>query len=91
MDRRIWTTSKAAITLLVLSPAILWGQAVPSRLEDRNVVYGMVSGLALLMDVHRSEKTNGLGIVAITGTGFHIGGSYDAPPMKERQEQLGGR
>ena len=60
----------------------------PSGVE-KNVVYGMFSGLALLMDVHRPEKGNGLGVVAVTGTGFHGATSYDAPQMKEEANQLG--
>ena len=43
--------------------------AAPNRVE-RNVVYGMYSGLALLLDVHRPAKPNGFGIVFISGSGW---------------------
>jgi hypothetical protein len=36
---------------------------------ETNVVYGMYSGLALLMDVHHPDKPNGYGIVFIPGSG----------------------
>lgn len=62
------------------------GQAAASAI-DRNVVYGMFSGLALLMDVHRPDKPNGIGIVAIIGTGFHSRTTYDAPQMKDQPYQ----
>ncbi len=53
-----------------------------SRIES-NRVYGMYSGLALLMDVHRPEKSNGYGIVQINGSGWHRPMSYDAVPLKD--------
>ena len=34
-----------------------------------NIVYGMYSGLALLMDVHAGSSPNGRGIVFISGSG----------------------
>jgi len=39
-------------------------EAAPAAVE-KNVVYGMYSGLALLMDVYRPAKPNGAAIVAI--------------------------
>jgi len=69
-------------------PTLLAQTSAPSPVE-KNVVYGMFAGLALLMDVHRPEKGNGVGVVAVTGTGFHSGTSYDAPQMKEESNQLG--
>jgi acetyl esterase/lipase len=53
---------------------------------DRNVVYGMVSGTALLLDVYRPAQPNGLGLIAIQGSGWHQPTWYDAPPLKERPE-----
>ena len=49
---------------------------------DENVVYGMRSGLALLMDVHHPERPNGLGIVFISGSGWHAPLDYSATPLK---------
>jgi acetyl esterase/lipase len=52
---------------------------------ERNVVYGMYSGLALLMDVHRPEagRGNGYGIVHISGSGWSAPLGLDARPLKE--------
>ena len=46
---------------------------------DRNVIYGMYSGLALLMDVYYPQNSNGLGVIHIAGSGFSRPLSWDAP------------
>lgn len=50
---------------------------------ESNVVYGMYSGLALLMDVHRPQTPNGYGIIFINGSGWHLPLAYDALSLKE--------
>ena len=50
---------------------------------ERNVVYGMVSGLALLLDVYRPDQPNGYGIVHISGSGWSAPLGLDARPLKE--------
>ena len=50
---------------------------------ERNLVYGMYSGLALLMDVYHPQKSNGHGIVYINGSGWHSPLAYAAAPLKE--------
>ena len=50
---------------------------------EKNVVYGMVSGLALLMDVYRPLSSKHRGIVYINGSGWHSALSYDAAQLKE--------
>jgi len=50
---------------------------------ERNVVYGMYSGLALLMDVYRPEKSNGHGIVYVNGSGWHSPMAYAAVGLKD--------
>jgi len=45
---------------------------------DRNIVYGMYSGLALLMDVYHPENPNGYGIIHISGSGWTRDLSLDA-------------
>lgn len=45
-------------------------------IKHENVVYGMVSGMALLMDVYQPEESNHLGIVYIVGSGFGISEPY---------------
>ena len=52
---------------------------------EKNVVYGMYSGLALLMDVHRPEKANGYGVVFVAGSGWHAPLGYGAAGLKEQQ------
>ena len=48
-----------------------------SRVE-KNVVYAMYGGLALLMDVYHPAKPNGYGIVRINGS------AWQAPSPKRR-------
>ena len=50
---------------------------------DRNVVYGMYSGLALLMDIHHPEQPNGIGLIHVSGSGWSAPLSLDARPLKE--------
>jgi acetyl esterase/lipase len=57
---------------------------------EKNVVYGMHSGLALLMDVHRPAKPNGYGIIHVAGSGWHAPLGYDASPLKESQINVWG-
>ena len=52
-----------------------------ARVES-NVVFGMYSGLALLMDVHHPEKPNGYGVLFISGSGWHTPLSYDSWQLK---------
>jgi acetyl esterase/lipase len=57
---------------------------------ERNVIYGMYSGAALLLDVYRPAKPNGFGIVFIAGSGFHAEPEYGARPLKDTQIDLWG-
>jgi acetyl esterase/lipase len=50
---------------------------------ERNVVYGMHSGLALLMDVYHPEQPKGFGVVYVNGSGWHAPLSYDAGALKD--------
>ena len=50
---------------------------------EANVVYGMYSGLALLMDIHRPERPNGYGVIHISGSGWSAPLGLDAKPLKE--------
>ena len=52
---------------------------------EKNLIYGMYSGLALLMDVHRPDKANGYGILFVSGSGWSAPLAYAAPPLKEQQ------
>ena len=55
---------------------------------DRNVVYGMYSGTALLLDVLYPAKPNGFGVIFIPGSGWSAPLGYAAPPLKE-SDQVG--
>ena len=55
-----------------------------SRVE-KNVIYGMYSGLALLMDVHHPAQANGYGIVFVSGSGWQAPLNYGAVGLKEAQ------
>jgi acetyl esterase/lipase len=44
--------------------------------KHENVIYGMISGMALLMDVYQPENGNNIGIICIPGSGFGYFGIY---------------
>ncbi len=69
-----------------------WMFAAPSlsaqaRVEE-NVVYGMYSGLALLMDVHHPAAPNGKGLILIHGSGWHAPTTYGAGQLKGGVQQI---
>ena len=73
------------IGLAIATLAIAAQAAHPLRAQqrvERNVVYGMYSGLALLMDVHRPEAPNGIGLIHVSGSGWSAPLSLDARPLK---------
>ena len=76
--------------LLVLLPLISTAADRPPPPIDRNVVYGMYSGAALLLDVHKPAKPNGFGVIFISGSGWQAGNEYGADPLKERQINVWG-
>jgi acetyl esterase/lipase len=54
-----------------------------------NVVYGMYSGLALMLDVYEPEEPNGYGVIFISGSGWSAPLGMDATPLKRSgQEQV---
>jgi dipeptidyl aminopeptidase/acylaminoacyl peptidase len=48
---------------------------------EKNVVYGMYSGLALLTDVHHPAQPNGYGLIVVPGSGWSSNQGYDALPL----------
>jgi acetyl esterase/lipase len=84
MHRLLLLALTLTLTILPLTAA-----AAPPAVE-RNVVYGMYSGLALLLDVHRPVKPNGYGVIFISGSGWQAGLDYGAAPLKEQQIPLWG-
>lgn len=51
--------------------------------DQRNVIYGMVSGAALLLDVYAPDESNGLGVIAIPGSGWYMPEIYSVPPLND--------
>jgi acetyl esterase/lipase len=70
----------SALLVLVTANSVL----AQARVEN-NVIYGMYSGLALLMDVHRPEKPNGYGVIFVSGSGWQAPLTYGAVGLKEMQ------
>jgi acetyl esterase/lipase len=70
-------------TLLFLAFEASFGQPQIQGQVDRNVVYGMVSGAALLMDVYYPEESNGHGILIAPGSGWHAPSDYSASQLKD--------
>jgi acetyl esterase/lipase len=48
---------------------------------SKNIVFGMYSGLALLMDAHHPAHSNGYAIVVVPGSGWTSKQTYDAPAL----------
>jgi acetyl esterase/lipase len=73
---------------LALSIALLPAGAIAGEIRvERNVVYGMYSGLALLLDVYHPPQPNGYGIVFISGSGWTAPLGLDAGPLKESGQE----
>ena len=74
-----------AYVLIIIANAEANASSKPSNAakQDRHVVYGNYSGLALLMDVYYPKKPNGYGVVQISGSGFTRPLSLDADLLTE--------
>jgi len=68
---------------LICAGAWLFAQTVQRPSIESNVLYGMYSGLALLMDIYHPEQPNGYGVIFISGSGWRASQEYDAQPLKE--------
>ena len=56
---------------------------------EANIVYGMYSGTALLLDVYKPVSSNGYGIIYISGSGWTAPLAYGAAELKSNsQSQL---
>ena len=64
------------------APSFIQSFAQEREPSEQNVVYGMYSGLALLMDVYKPAEGNGAGIVLINGSGWHSDTELSAEPLK---------
>ena len=70
-----------AISAFLMMPRLLHAEAS----VESNVIYGMHSGLALLMDVHYPANPNGYGVVLISGSAWKAPLSYDARALKKSE------
>lgn len=73
--------------LLLTSTAQLLRAQEATEIRE-NVVFGMYSGLALLMDIHIPAEGNGAGIVLINGSGWHSGMGMDAEANKSGYDYM---
>ncbi len=77
---------KIGRTIWVLAASLTVGAASSAHAQGRvesNVIYGMYSGLALLMDVHTPAEPNGYGLVLIPGSAWQAPLSFEAEPLKQ--------
>jgi acetyl esterase/lipase len=86
-DRTIMTPRSSGIVALTLYVLIASVPAQAQSKVQRNVIYGMYSGLALLMDVHRPDNPNGHGIVFVRGSSWRAPLTLDAKPLKDRPSE----
>jgi acetyl esterase/lipase len=75
----------AAILVVAAAP-----ESTAQARVEKNVIYGMHSGLALLMDVHHPTQPNGYGVVFVSGSGWQAPLTYGAVGLKEGQIGLWG-
>lgn len=71
--------------LILALAAATW--AAEATVES-NVVYGMYSGAALLLDVHRPAKPNGFGVVFISGSGWTAPMAYSSWELKSNKQSM---
>jgi acetyl esterase/lipase len=76
---------RTTIGVVILTATVAGRSASAQPRIEKNIVYGMHSGSALLLDIHRPEKPNGYGVIHVGGSGWHASPAYDALPLKESQ------
>ena len=76
---------KKIIFVLIFSPLIILAQPnIGAKMIDKNIVYGMYSGLALLMDIHYPTSSNGIGLIHVSGSGFNRPLSLNAKQLNHQ-------
>ena len=75
------------VSLLTLMLGVSPAAADQDYNVDRNVTYGMYSGLGLMMDVYYPAEPNGLGIVFISGSGWTRELSLDAQLLTQTGQE----
>jgi acetyl esterase/lipase len=77
------------VNLLLLIPILIYSSGASSQTvkvtKYENIVFGMASGAAMLMDIYQPSNANHLGIVVIQGSGFgtFASTSYNEDGLKE--------
>ena len=82
--------NKSLLSLLLISSLLStsFSLAKSEYTKQPNVVYGMYSGLALLMDVYTPDQPNGYGIIFINGSGWHAELGMNTRALKDRPDTL---
>ncbi len=86
MKITVWSYCVLLISTLLFVPSISAAEKVT---VERNVAYGMYSGLALLMDVYHPSEPNGYGVVFVSGSAWNAPLSFNATPLKESGQEKG--
>ncbi len=76
------------LVLVLLSGLPVSNSLASEPRVERNVAYGMYSGLGLMMDVYHPDTPNGIGIVFISGSGWTREMSLDATPLTRTGQEL---
>jgi acetyl esterase/lipase len=79
--RNATVTHLCLLALMTAAAQPVWAQSK----QELNVIYGMHSGSALLLDVFYPDDPNGFGILYIGGTGWHLPVAYDGIGQKDRR------
>ncbi len=72
-----------SLTVLLLATPLL---AADLFTIQSNVVYGMYSGAALLLDVYKPTTPNGYGIIYVSGSGWTTPLALSAPELKSNSQ-----
>jgi acetyl esterase/lipase len=88
MVQRIILAASLASASLQTAPASALPAPDTNVAVEENVVYGMYSGLALLLDIYSPSVPNGRGVVLIQGSGWHSNRGYHAGQKKAHAWEL---
>ena len=90
-----FTRLLALVAILVTPRSASAQRPAPALVpSDSNIVFGNVANAALLMDVYRPQRSNGLGIIFISGSSWGTSPGYphdyDDIPLKNDVRDAGG-
>jgi acetyl esterase/lipase len=82
-------TGRLALAIITTTAVVVGSSDVNAQTPtEKNIIYGMYSGLALLMDVYRPEQSNGYGVILVPGSGWQAPLEYNAIGLKDGVGQL---